>query len=136
MPNGSRVQTLIAWAQAAAPVSASKDSKTGAWKVSIDKKREGFESDRSDWDVDFLKETAWYSYKKLPSKKLIDLPDLIKMIEKVAEGEDTETRETSEQARLFAKLALKAIDLGQKTQAQADECRPAQGRDTDTAVAA
>jgi hypothetical protein len=87
MPKGSRVQTLIQWAQHGAPLNVAFNKDKNAYKVSVDRKSESFtESDRSDWDLGSLAETPWYEYKKSPEEKIFDLVDLIAMIEKIAEG--------------------------------------------------
>jgi hypothetical protein len=117
MPKGSRVQTLIAWAQQGAPLTVAYSKDKGTYKVSIDKKSDRFESDRSDWDIAFLSDVEWYAFKKEAEQKVFDLADLIAMVERIAEGKRPNSTEAAMDAATHAYNLL--VEL-QTTKAKAE----------------
>jgi hypothetical protein len=84
LPQGSRVNALVGWAQEFVPLAASRDSKTKIWKCSINKKSEDFVSpDRSDWLSELSLESPWWDWKKAPVTVEFDLTALIALLDKV-----------------------------------------------------
>lgn len=108
MPKGSRVKTLIDWVQTSAPITV--ELKTG--KAGIDKARVKageFESDRSDWGMDFLTSSPWYDYKKSPDQVEFDLKALRAYLTKLAEGKRKNATEGAMDAATACLHALEEL---------------------------
>lgn len=105
MPKGSRVQTLIMWAQTAVPVVLVN----GTPKVDQVRVKSGeFEKDRSDWRIQDLADSPWFEFEKGKNdeKPEYSLDQLVAMLEKLAKGKRPNS---SEAAMDGATVALKAI---------------------------
>lgn len=108
MPRGARVKTLIAWVRSCAPINV-KLNPAGACKVSVDKARERdeFHNDRSLWDIDTLKTTAWFEFGKGDKPETeFTAGQLLAMLEKIANGKKAGA--TEEAMSLAASLVMLA----------------------------
>lgn len=105
MPQGSRVATLISWAKNFSPASVNKTPQ-GTWKVTGSK-----QSDRTEWDLEGMVETPWWSFKPPTEQAVFGLEALSKMLAKVAEGKDTPSRAYRPEAMAIAAQLVTLVEL-------------------------
>ena len=104
LPQGSRVSVLISWAKHFAPVSVNKTPQ-GTWKVT------GMKQSDTEWDLEGMTTTPWWSFKSAPDQIVFDLAALSKMLAKVAEGKDTPARTYRPEAVAVASQLVTLVEL-------------------------
>ena len=113
MPNGSRVERLIGWAQQYAPVACAKPD----YKASIDKARvrEGeFQPDRSDWQIEAMADSDWTEYKPAQKEQEFGLEQLKKLLKTVADGK---RKGSTPEAETAASLLAEFLERDEQVQA-------------------